>query len=438
MLLALLRWLGRNIGTLLLAFILAVIVWVSAVVTNDPNEERIYPRPINLEQVGKDSNLLILGDVPNQVRVTLNAPLSIWNQLNNNPNTVQAWIDLSGLGSGNYTLPVKVRVTVAPVRVVQVDPPTVSFTLEPLVTQSFPIDLIVNGDPPQGYKKGAPEVSPTEVTVTGPQSQVSKVAQVRAVMDISGASETKKASLPLQAVDVNDNQVSDVTLSPKTVSVTQPINLEGGFKNVVVKVVTAGQISPGYRLTSISVTPPNVVVSSANPALVNELPGYVETQPVDVNGLTDDIEVRKSLNLPPGVSLVGEQSVLVQVTVAAIEGSLTVSVPVETLGLPPDMQAQISPTTVDVIVSGPLPVLDALSPASFRAVVDITQMTPGTYQIKPNLDLVPDQVQVDTILPDTVEVTLAPAPTPTPTSDFSLIPAQPGTPAATSPVTPTP
>ena len=34
-----LRWLAKNFGTLLTAFILAVIVWVSAVIASDPNEE---------------------------------------------------------------------------------------------------------------------------------------------------------------------------------------------------------------------------------------------------------------------------------------------------------------------------------------------------------------------------------------------------------------
>ncbi len=52
MLLALLRWFGRNLTTLLLAFVLAIVVWVSAVLTADPNETRIYNRTVTL--VGQD------------------------------------------------------------------------------------------------------------------------------------------------------------------------------------------------------------------------------------------------------------------------------------------------------------------------------------------------------------------------------------------------
>jgi YbbR domain-containing protein len=198
--------------------------------------------------------------------------------------------------------------------------------------------------------------------------------------------------------------------------VTQPITLVRGYKNVAVKVVTTGQIANGYRLTNISVTPLNVTVYSDNPTLVNELPGYVETKPVDLTGLNDDIEMRMELNLPKGISLVGEQSVLVQVSVAAIEGSLTVSLPVETLGLSPELTAHISPGMVDVIVTGPLPVLDTLTQASFRAVVDVSDMAPGVYQMIPVVDLVPEQVRIQTILPETVEVSITITPTPTATT----------------------
>ena len=53
---------------------------------------------------------------------------------------------------------------------------------------------------------------------------------------------------------------------------------------------------------------------------------------------------------------------------AAIEGSLTLTVPVEVIGLSPDLQAIVSPITVDIIVAGPLIILDELSPEDFLVV----------------------------------------------------------------------
>lgn len=423
MLLTMLRWLSRYFSTLLLAFILAVVVWVSAVVTADPNEDRTYTRPLTV--VGQDSSLQLVGDIPQQVRITLRAPRSRLNQMTNNPSLISTWLDLSGRVKGEEAVPVKVKWDLSPVRLVQVEPQEVEISLEQIVSEKFTVQVNIEGDPPLGYKRGEPVHEPAEVTVSGPESMMTRVASVHATLNIGGANESVKSTLPLETADENGNPVNGVTITPRTVTVTQPITLQGGYKNVVVKVVTTGQVATGYRLTNISVSPPNVTVFSTNPDLVNELPGYVETLPLDLTGLNDDIDIRMALNLPSDVSLVGEQSVLVQVGVAAIEGSLTVSLPVETLGLPPDLQASISPAGVDVIVSGPLPILDGLTPASFRAVIDVTGLAPGDYQLSPVVDLAPDAVRVQTVLPETVEVVIAPAPTPAPATSTPAVTAQP-------------
>ena len=273
----------------------------------------------------------------------------------------------------------------------------------------------MRGEPPLGYSKGAPQVNPELVTITGSESAVGRVTDIVTSLDINGASQPIRTTLQVRPVDENGATVPDVTVTPKEVSVVQPISILGGYKNLAVKVLTKGQVAEGYRLTNISVTPPTVTVYSSDPSLVNELPGYIDTMPVVLTDLTDDTEFNTALNLPEGISLVSEPSVLVQIGVAAIEDSITLTLPVEPLGLPPSLAATISPPTVDVIVTGPLPVLDTLTPASFRAVVDLATKIEGTYQITPTLDLVPDNVQIQTIIPEAVEVTVITAPTTTPT-----------------------
>lgn len=419
MLLAPLRWLGRNLTTLLLAFILAVVVWVSAVLTADPNEERIYNRNVNL--VGQASNMMLIDNPPGQVRITIRAPRSILSEITNNAALVQAWVDLSGVESGTHTLPVQVRVDATPIRITRIEPQSYEVALETIISKEFSVQLSVNGDPAIGYRRGNVEISPASVTVSGPESLVNTVQQVIGSLDVAGASETVQTTVALQPVDSDGNIVEDANLSPRLVNVTQPINLLGGFRTVVVKVVPVGQLASGYRLTHISVSPPTVTVFSSNPQLVDQLPGYIETQPLDLGDLSDDVDIRMDLNLPEGITLVGEQSVLVQVGVAAIEGSLTVSLPLEPLGQAPGFDVIISPRLVDVIISGPLPILDALTPSSFRAVVDITGLEEGTYQIQPVVDLVPAEVQVQNILPDTVEVMIQIASS-TPTPAGTVVP----------------
>lgn len=90
-----LRWLAKNLGTLLTAFILAVIVWVSSVVASDPNESLPLSRAVPIEVVGQDTGLQIMSDVPRNISLVLRAPASVWTTLNNDQSTVRAWVDLS-------------------------------------------------------------------------------------------------------------------------------------------------------------------------------------------------------------------------------------------------------------------------------------------------------------------------------------------------------
>jgi YbbR domain-containing protein len=408
-----LHWVTDHFGALLLAFILALVVWISAVITADPNEEHVS-RSMEIEIVGQDPGLLLVEEIPGQARLTLEAPRSIWDRLNSDPSLIKTWIDLSGLPAGEHEVEVKSSVNASPVRYVQTDPEVIHLTLEPLLQRTLPVQAVVTGGLPVGYQKGEPLIEPAQVTISGPQSQVNRVSLARLLLNVAGASESIDQSYSVQLLDENGAPVPNVEVTPSQVAVSLPIRLLGGFKNAAVKVVTKGQVADGYRLTSISVSPPTVTLFSDDPDLIDEIPGYVETLPVDLSNISDDVEISTGLNLPENVSLVREPSVLVQVGVAALEGSLTLTVPVEAVGLSPDLRANISPASVDVIVSGPLNILDQLSPANFRVIVDLTDLPPGIYQRQVVVDLQPDDVRVQTTLPESVEVTIDLAPTPTP------------------------
>jgi YbbR domain-containing protein len=84
------------------------------------------------------------------------------------------------------------------------------------------------------------------------------------------------------------------------------------------------------------------------------------------------------------------------------------------MGLAEGLAGKVSPETVDVIVSGPLPVLDTLRAENLRLSVDMKDAKVGTYQRTPKVELSVGDVRVDSILPGTVEVIVSLAPSPTP------------------------
>lgn len=409
------RWLVTNIRTFLWAFIMALAVWVAAVSSADPDEVGAYPNPIPVEIIGQDPSLVIVGNVPDQVEVTLRAPSSVWQRMINDENAIRAILDLSGLSAGEHTLEIKVQISTRPVRLVSQNPRTATVTLEPLATQSYPVELVVTGEPAIGYQAGDPQVTPKEITISGPKSLVDRVVKVRVPLNLSGVRESIDQTLTVQPLDENNQLVAGLGLNPAEVSITLPVSQQGGYRDLAVKVVTSGQVANGYRLANISVFPPVVTVFSGDPALVNSLPGVLETQPLDLENANDEITTRLAVNLPEGVSLVGEQTVLVRVNITPIQSSLTLSnKAIEVEGLATGWFVQVAPDNVDVILSGPLPLLDTLSAQDVRVVINVTDLGVGAHQLTPEVDILISDIVVESILPGTVEVVLSRTPIDTP------------------------
>jgi YbbR domain-containing protein len=409
------RWLAVNLRTFLWAFIMALAVWVAAVSAADPDETRVFPTPIPVEIVGQDPGLVITGEVPRQVDLSLRAPNSVWEKLINEENAVRAILDLSGLSTGDHELTIQIQISERPVRILSVTPQTAIVSLEPLDTRTFPVKLVITGEPAIGYQVGEPLLEPDEIIVSGPQSQVDRVEQVRVPINLSGVRESVEQTISVQPVDKNNQIVANLGLNPPEVTVALPVGQQGGYRDLAVKVVVNGQVASGYRLTNITVFPPVVTVFSGDPALVNSLPGVLETQPLNLENANEEVTTRLALVLPDGVSLVGEQTVLVRVNVSPIQTSLTLSnKTIEVEGLPEGWFAQISPNNVDVILSGPLPVLDTLTPQEVRVVVNAANLAEGIYQLTPTVETLVSNIVVESILPGQVEVELSRTPPQTP------------------------
>lgn len=416
------RWIADNYRTFLWAFALAIAVWISAVTSADPDETRTLPSPVPVQIIGQASNLVLNSDIPTEVQVTLRAPRSVWGLIEDDPSLVRAILDLSSMSSGEHVVELQIQIDPRPVQIVSVSPRTITFMLEPLMTKSFEVDLSVSGEAAVGYQVGEASFDPLEVVVAGAQSQVQKVTRARIAVNLNGIRENFDQTLDVEVLDDKGLVVDGVTVSPKTIHVTLPVSQQGGYRDVAVKVTIIGRVASGYRLTDLSVFPPVVTVYSSDPNLVSNLPGVVETQPLDLQSAQDDINTRLSLNLPPGVSIIGEQTVLVQAGVSPIEGSVTMAGEIiEIIGLESGLSAQVSPISVDVILSGPLPLLDTLTRQSVRATVDLTGLAAGTYQVTPKVEILISNIVVESILPNTIEVVITeldtanPTPSPTPT-----------------------
>jgi YbbR domain-containing protein len=406
----------KLLPTLLLAFLLSLTVWISAVSTSDPTEERIYPQTILIDIIGQNPSLILTNEEARQLSLTLSAPRSTWDQLTTHTSPVRALVDLSGMGAGTHLVNVQVQVNVTPVKVISYRPNNLKVTLEQLSSRNIPVQLVRSGEPATGFQVETPTLSQENANVRGPESLVRRVYEVRANLNINQVQENISREILLQAVDVNESVINNLTITPDRVVVNQPITQRGGYRNLVVKVLTSGKVVNGYRLTSIIASPPTVTVFSSNPRLVSDLPGYVETTPVNLNNLKDYLETLQPLNLPNGVLVVGTQTVRVEIGVAAIEGSITLAnLPITITGLAEGLTARVLPEGADILISGPLPLLEKLTGRDVSVMVDLKNEKVGQYNRPLKVEIKVPGLTTQSVQPNQVDITISTSPTVIPT-----------------------
>ena len=399
------RWLGSNLTSLILSLLLALVIWISAVTSANPNTEAEFILPLEVIQTASD--IAIVDELPDSIDVTLLAPESIIQQLEEE-NSLIAFIDLSNITAGTYRFPVQIDIPdeMRPIRIIDQNPKQLQLKVSNLISRELPISIQIEGEPAIGYQTSGLSLDGEMVTVTGQESRVQDVTSVVGTLDISDATGTISRTVNLQARNGDGDVIEGISLDPGTVTVQQTITLQGGYRNLAVNVTTVGSVEPGYRFTSITPAPPTVMVFSEDPQLVEGLPGYVNTKPLDLTGVDDYVETILELDLPEGVTVVGDPTVLVQVNVTALETNLVVSREIEMIGLLPGFSAEVSPLQVTVRISGPVPVLENLTLRDIRVVVDLSGLEVGTHTISPTIEILPTDVIWEDLSPATVEVVI--------------------------------
>ncbi len=413
-----LTWFKENFGTLLLSLILAIMVWFIAVNEDDPRVEHPLSDPVDIQFTGIPDGFLIINPSATQAGVTLLTTQSIWNELSDAD--IRLVADMSGLEQGTYKVPLQARLTRRLVKVTEIAPEYVIVTLEVKETKILPVQVVTLGSPALSYTAEDPVAEPRNATIVGPASAVARVVELRAAINLTNRQESLDQLVTLSAMDENGLEVDNVQISPETVRVQVQITQQPNYRLVSVIPKIEGQdelVEAGYLVTEVTVTPQWVTIFSSDPQAFEDLPGYIETVPLDLSGAVDDVEQQLQLDLPPGFSLAFEQSVTVKVDIEPRTNSITINRPLDVRGVGTDLYALLSPDEVSIILTGPAALLNTLQPEEIMVVVDVTDLEPGTYQITPQIIGIPEIIDASGPIPATIQVTISATPLPTPTSE---------------------
>ena len=162
--------LGRHKGLKLLSLLLALALWF-AVSGEERTETSLH---MAVEFVNLPAKMVITGEVPADLQVRVIGPRSIVNKLSQGRLTQT--IDLSAIQRGPHTFYLGPNsFSFSPGCVVtKIQPnPITSPVVHHLAT--LPIKPVVAGSPPEGYELKAIKIRPDQVTVSGPERELTNL-----------------------------------------------------------------------------------------------------------------------------------------------------------------------------------------------------------------------------------------------------------------------
>jgi YbbR domain-containing protein len=430
-----LRFILDNLGWLLGSIALATIVWYVAWSAQNPVEQRRLANRLPIHLVAPDG-LLVVNTPVDTAQVTVRAPRSVWEVLEDEDVNVTA--DLSKLGPGTYTIELQALLSAARHGIVtDIQPSQITVQLARSSEQLVKIDVIRIAEAPPGFNS-LPSLSEKETRVTGPENKVKQVVVAQARISLQDQRTSFSRTIRLVPVDVNGKEVDSVTLTPAEITVNMEIQPRPDVTELSVVPNLSGDLPSGYFRRNYNWDPKTVVVRGDR-TTIDGMNGFIQTEPVDLTGRTQTFTQRVKLALPEGVTLPDPTDITVTVEIEPVLGSREFdNIPVQPQGLDPaDFSITVQPDRVNVIVSGPQQILDVLTPGDISVIAPVAGLSAGKTTVTLQASVARAEITSnDIVIPnDRVEVTiLALHPTATPTSGPTHTP----TPEITQEPSPTP
>lgn len=305
-------------------------------------------------------------------------------------------LDLTDVtGEGENEIPISFSSTLyGPV--ISCEPSSVTVNVERYITRRVPVVLEKTGEI-EGYFLDSAKTDPTMVSVSGPQSLVSRVARAVAKLDasqLSGERMSDRASVQIVLQDSAGEAIESELIEITNESVlTDTVVVETELvpmKDVPLQVdaFVTGEPAEGYELTGVEAAVQSLSVAAQQDVL-DAMTVLTTEQPLSIEGATADVSGYVRLSRPTGI----ENTVPYDVAVTAYIQEKTVErtlsqVKVEIDGLDDTLSASLSRARQTVQLTGGYHFINGLTQEDVRLFVDVNGLGEGTHEV-------PVQISID-------------------------------------------
>jgi YbbR domain-containing protein len=171
------RLFPRNPGSLLLAIVLACLVWyINALDRRQRISERQLDAPVSLVNIPPD--MMVTSEVPRSFTLRLRGPLSLLSNVE--PTQIGVVIDLRGFAEGVHEVVVESADVAIPagIQVLAVAPAQLPVRVERMMRRRVPVKPRFSGVPAAGKAVRQVVVQPSTVLVSGPRGALDALAGV--------------------------------------------------------------------------------------------------------------------------------------------------------------------------------------------------------------------------------------------------------------------
>ena len=386
----------HNLSIKILVFGIAVCLWAYA--TASEVKTAYFPGDLPVEVKNTPSGLAAIYD-QQKVKVKLRASYHVWNQLS--ADNLHAFVDLQGLQEGTHELEVKVVSDLSGVVVIEKEPAKMIVRLEPVVSKRVPVVVQFQGEVKSGFAVGQVAVQPDSVIVKGARSVVEELSAATALVKLAGEESSVTKAVELAVYSEKGEKIPGLVFEPSSVEVEIPIEVASEVKTVGVKAKLTGQPNTEYFVSQVEIDPATVEISGSNSSLTSI--NYLETKDLDISGLDHNLEQVVDLLLPVGVRSNPDK---VKLKITLKENML--SRWVDVFVIPPLSNSRVSPETIRVALSCPTKVINQVSSADLKVLLDSSEKNVGSYSISLTKEMIsaPSSCIITSFLPQTITLTI--------------------------------
>ncbi|MGN1266398.1 MAG: YbbR-like domain-containing protein [Dorea sp.] len=398
--------LTNNLGLKVLAFFIAVMLWLIVVNIDDPSTKVTYSgiqvEVINTEILAAEQQTFQIVDETQMVSVTVTAKRSVLKKIKKE--NIKAVADMKEL-TLKTQIPIEISIDGVNGKYEAItSPKNLQVKLEEEETKKFPIVPTTTGTVRDGYTLGEITALPEKVTIRGPKSVIDQISRVEAAVNVSGLSKNQELESELVFYDSDGNIIDQTLLSNN-------LGKEGvSVKVELLRVVSVPlefdtseiEAEKGYEFDGIQFEPQEISVAGKEKDLSNLASISIPASELKMTGLTSKTEkiVNVADYLPEGIQLADENAGAVVVTIAIEKnGSKTFEVTVGTIIVNNlNEKFKITYSTVEDVefrIRGPRYLLEAYAPEG-KVSIDLEEyQKAGNYKIPVDIE-VPESCVLET------------------------------------------